>query len=428
MIIPNMFGLYSACINNVWGIVDEKGNEIIRLKFNFIYCIEYNILAYKGGPIDDYKWGLIDINGRPITPCKYDCMPIFKDNLAWVVKSNKIGFINKEGIEIIPPIYQGAFKLPNSNDLFAVNNNNLWGILNSSEDLIVEFEHEKILKTYEDGYFIVSKERHQGANLYPKSYGLMNISGEIVLPPLCYQIGYKNYEVSSHTGDDLYDNTISENLFVGGVVKFQIGKKWNFLTKEDCDKLHKYSFYIMRNSDFSKFEYFNIMRGSKLIDIENDFDRLDNLYDYDLEFDGEAEIAKQLFSNLFQGLFDEVGLSNDGIVRIRNGNKYCFIDCHTREELSNHFDFANDFRNGLAKVNIGGCFEPDTYEGSYNEIFRGGKWGFINKEFEIHIPLVYDELSSFMNGFAYEKVNGVKVRINLQGEVVEVLSSKNSKF
>ena len=49
--------------------------------------------------------GYIDIEGREIIPCIYDRAQSFDGELANVEKEGKWGVINKNGIEILPCIY-----------------------------------------------------------------------------------------------------------------------------------------------------------------------------------------------------------------------------------------------------------------------------------------------------------------------------------
>jgi predicted RNA-binding protein len=99
MVIPNSFGLNSACINGVWCIVDNSGKEIIGLKYHLMYCIDENIIGYRGKINEEFKWGLMDRNEKIIAPCKYNNLPFFEGNLSMVFYENKVGCIDKEGNE-----------------------------------------------------------------------------------------------------------------------------------------------------------------------------------------------------------------------------------------------------------------------------------------------------------------------------------------
>ena len=51
------------------------------------------------------KWGYIDGDGKEIIPCIYDSDFAFKDGYAVVYDGNKYGVIDKHGNQICPFIY-----------------------------------------------------------------------------------------------------------------------------------------------------------------------------------------------------------------------------------------------------------------------------------------------------------------------------------
>lgn len=69
----------------------------------------------------DGKYGLIDIDGLELIPCVYDKIYPFTYGLAVVKKDNKYGFINKDGEEKIPLIYDyvDSFKIDKTGAIVA---------------------------------------------------------------------------------------------------------------------------------------------------------------------------------------------------------------------------------------------------------------------------------------------------------------------
>ena len=59
------------------------------------------------------------------------------------------------------------------------------------------------------------------------------------------------------------------------------------------------------------------------------------------------------------------------------------------------FDYACNFKDGLARFNIG--YKSLSRGVSYP---KGGVWGFINKSGEIEIIPIYDSISDFEDGYA----------------------------
>ena len=86
-------------------------------------------------------------------------------------------------------------------------------------------------------------------------------------------------------------------------------------------------------------------------------------------------------------------------VNTPNGVGY-FVDSEGNKLFNKQFKEVCDFSEGLARV-------------KQNE-----KWGFINTQGEVVIPFIYDEVQSFHEGLAEVKQNGKGSIINKEGKVI----------
>lgn len=98
-------GLASVKLDQKWGYIDSKGNEVINFKYDDAHkFIDGLALVKLNG-----KLGFIDKNGSEVIPCKYESfiegLPMientieFTDGLALVRLNGKRGFIDKKGVE-----------------------------------------------------------------------------------------------------------------------------------------------------------------------------------------------------------------------------------------------------------------------------------------------------------------------------------------
>lgn len=125
--------LLSASRNGFWGVVDVKGNILIPLKYEEAYVLsksqdiirvkrnnEYQFFNREGKEISNFslassnfsyglawaiknnKRGFIDKTGKIVIPFEYDGVYNFSDGLAWVSKNGQKSFINKSGKVVIP--------------------------------------------------------------------------------------------------------------------------------------------------------------------------------------------------------------------------------------------------------------------------------------------------------------------------------------
>jgi hypothetical protein len=106
-------GLARVQKNGKVGFVNRKGEITIECKYQ-------NAGEFKGGLLNarlNDKWGYIDANGETIIPHKYEIGISFIEGLARVAKREGdkyyFGYINKEGIEVIPLTYSNAKDLKN---------------------------------------------------------------------------------------------------------------------------------------------------------------------------------------------------------------------------------------------------------------------------------------------------------------------------
>ena len=118
-------------IGNLWGFLNDHGEESIEPKFN-------ELVFNKGGdvfgrvPLEDglSNWVLIGNNGKQLTSNVYNEIVRFTEGFAAVKNDNGWGFIDINGLEIVTPQYDAVRNF--SNGRAAVMKNDLWGFINTS--------------------------------------------------------------------------------------------------------------------------------------------------------------------------------------------------------------------------------------------------------------------------------------------------------
>jgi hypothetical protein len=83
--------------NGKWGLIDNKGNKIIKPKYDDITNMYDGLAAVK---VED-KWGYINKSGEMVIKPKYDGANEFRDGLAYVNKGEEGEFIDKKGNMVI---------------------------------------------------------------------------------------------------------------------------------------------------------------------------------------------------------------------------------------------------------------------------------------------------------------------------------------
>jgi hypothetical protein len=111
-------GVARVKLNNKYGIINENGNEICEIKYD--YCYNFNFDHNFAKVKLNNKYGYIDINGNEICEIKYDSIGVFIDGFAIVEINKKLGVINISGEEIFETKYNYD-EIFNILDLYVIN-------------------------------------------------------------------------------------------------------------------------------------------------------------------------------------------------------------------------------------------------------------------------------------------------------------------
>lgn len=88
-------------------------------------------------------------------------------------------------------------------------------------------------------------------------------------------------------------------------------------------------------------------------------------------------------------------------------NRHKVIDSDQEDIYIDH-----EYHSGLARKNVGGTYNESL------DIIEGGKWGFINLSGKEVIPVVFDEVSIFIDGYTKVTLDGKCGILNKKGEEV----------
>lgn len=94
-------------------------------------------------------------------------------------------------------------------------------------------------------------------------------------------------------------------------------------------------------------------------------------------------------------MFDRAKPFCEGLAAISINGKWGYIDKMGYIVIDTIFDYACDFKEGLARFNIG---SNSLTRGISNP--KGGMWGFLNPFGRIQIIPIFDAISDFEDGYA----------------------------
>ncbi|MFZ8832901.1 MAG: WG repeat-containing protein, partial [Candidatus Caldipriscus sp.] len=178
-----------------FGLIDEKGREVLRTEFDEVAPYDDLILARKGD-----KWGIFDLRGKTILEMKYDWISFedLKEGREFLrIKENyEAGLVDRKGNTVIPPKYDDIRMVVG--DKVVVQVGAYIGIvdINGREILPAEYEDFRI---FNENLFLMSKDL---------KWGLFDAEkARFVLPVKYDEINYDEYLglfFVSRDGKDFY--------------------------------------------------------------------------------------------------------------------------------------------------------------------------------------------------------------------------------
>lgn len=183
---PNNF----ICVSyrEKYGFINDKAEIVVPLQYDgaeaFTSAGVAKVNLGATFPREGGKWGLVNESGEVIVEVKYDKMgykPFEKDRskLLLVAIDGKYGFIDINGVEVIPLAYDET-RLSRTEELIFAKRDGKWGILDFSGDTVLPFQYDALADFTEKGYlnFRVGELN-----------GCMNRAFETLIEPQYAQLG-----------------------------------------------------------------------------------------------------------------------------------------------------------------------------------------------------------------------------------------------
>jgi hypothetical protein len=160
------------------GYVNEMGKEIVPCKYDEAGSFDhgYSVIRIKDGGEYTFKQGLMDSTGKEVIPLKYHQLDYYPKEKLLVVAletSSPIGVIDVTGKEIIPMQYEFWSKRV-SNGLWPVGKNDICGVVNMKNEIIVPFIYQMI-ENYSDELGLAPAKKDG-------KFGFIDRTGKVVVP------------------------------------------------------------------------------------------------------------------------------------------------------------------------------------------------------------------------------------------------------
>ena len=346
--------------------VDEGGN----LTYN------PNVLKIqKGG-----KYGLVNLEGKEILSCEYDEITLLPgvENAILISKDGNYGIVNEEGKIIIEPQYAEIINFgEEANAGFIVKNSEgKYGLVDISNNKVLETKYDKIQKTHEGDYYVVTES---GTQKVIKKDGTESLSTKNEIISIL-----KNTEgVIYKTSDNKYGvmNLSGENIIESNYNQLEEAKTGMFIAKRD----NKYGIIDEKNETKLEFNNQSIIYNEK-----GDF--------YITEDENyNNKILNNNYETKLEGILTDID-DEKGYIELKQGEEYKYYNFKFEEQK-----------------------EEDIF--TNNTLFvdkKDGKYGLIDKKGKTVVEYIYDEMTR-QNEFGYVAVkkDGKWGAIDRNGKIVQ---------
>lgn len=338
-------------------------NPAFPLKNSILKELELNKLVLYPYEKDDL-FGFIDADAKTIIPLTFDAVTPFYEGLSVVTKNDSVFFINKENTNPFDQFFTDAYVF--NSGIAAVKHGNKWCFINRQGQIISPIYDE--INEISDNFYTVKLNG---------KYGALNNFGQVIIEPKFEQLGdFKNgfayYRSENKSGFVSKDGYVHKAEFdwlsdfgADKIAVVKIGNSYGLInstgkiileTKYDqVLKANNGVFIVVLNNLYG---FYN-GNGCFLSAIEYDF-----LKEKPADFYTNGNVFKLLKKgeqapmdangriSIDFGIYDEINFANNGLIRVKNKNKYGFVDRKLSLVIPYKYTKASDFKDSCALVQI----------------------------------------------------------------------------
>ena len=422
--------------NNKWGVIDSSGNIIIDPSYSemiivpsskndvflCVYDVDYETGTYKTKALNskneeiftqyeqieaisnhdinnniwyeenvlkvekDGKKGLINLSGKELASCQYEEITAIEgiENALKVKKDGKYGVLNNEGKQVIAPEYYDISNLgkDDKSGFIVKGENEKYGIVDYSNQIILEAKYDGIEKVYGNDTYVVKQEGKEllvkkgGQELLTEGfdeikailknahsgiiytaggkYGVMNLLGEVIIEPSYEDLKEAKTGILIAKQDGKY-----------GIIDIQKNSKMeaNYTAISYNEKA---DIYLAEKEDYNNDiidNAFNVRQTGLLIDLNDE--------------KGYIELKQGEEYKYYNFKFEEKKVTDiqtsNTLFKSKKDGKYGFVDKNGKVVVDYQYDDVTD---------------QNSY--GYAGIKKDGKWGSIDEKGKVVQEPTYD--------------------------------------
>ena len=404
-----------------YGLLDMNGAPLTGLIYDYIEPVDTDYAKFR----ENDKIGLLNSQGKVVIPAKYDYIGefwsefnregsvLFTDGLVEVGLNGKIGFVNEQGVEVVAPQYDSA--CPFSDGMAVVGNPDVqYGAIDKTGKLVIPMQYE-FLYDFKGGL----------AGVYiDGKYGFLDKTGKLAIPAVydgVYESGFKTGVAA------VYDNGRDYPLVfidkTGKVIGdsfdynfYEEGATPNWLLDDEkwivCQHAGTYNYdvavYDLTGKCVIPFGTYTDIRFNRDVGVAM---AVSTVWSDDGEVTSDVVfLDKDL--KVIDMPYEACGAFHSGLAAAMYSDEdgylfYGYINEKLKVAIPAIYTWGGDFSCGLACV---GLTDADGTE----------RFGYINASGDMVIPARYSSASAFSEGIALVRsMDGERdIYINTKGEEI----------
>ncbi|MCS7077471.1 MAG: WG repeat-containing protein [Bacteroidia bacterium] len=461
-------GALPAKIQDKWGIIDLKGRWLLQPNFENIEPFSEGVsVAQKQGFLliqrQDMSIWRLPTYIEKVLPCKNGYIP-YKSQGKW-------GFLNKQGQIIISAQYDTVLYF--TEGLACVKQNQQWGCINASHQVVIPFREVKQMSSfYKNTQYILLDTREE--NL--PAFAAIDTLGNILSPFDYTDVSFQNNQILVKKEGYWYkwkDQTVPiaysvpqkrDTIYTVSteITRTENGLKWTiknntqdliFDTYTQAKEWLELSSKRQKSNITSKYNTNAITysEGIGIIKVKDKLGCIDSVGNLIVEpkYD-EINPFRNGFATVRIGnkwgminkngkevilcTYEQLGVHSERRVEFKKNEKSGFLDLEGRVVIKPEYERVTPFSEGKAAVfkqglwgyidTLGNVVIPFAYTqakpfkdslAAVQKDFR--KYGYINHKNQIVIDFQFDDAESFFGGIAFVNIDNTWVEINRSGEV-----------
>lgn len=333
----------------------------------------------------DKKWGLMNANGRIVQQPVYDAIGEFKQyGYAVMQRSGRIGLLNDQGREIVPPRFDDLKALDST--LISVMENGEWKVINLQGKVVLQpgYERAEVLKSTGGNAFL--------AFMVNKKWGIIDGKGRVVAIPKYDEIR-------------VFQNTPPENTEL---------------------------FFQTRNDSFLGLL---MASGLELLPPQAEDIRMFNPNLFFFKKYRKWGAVNRQGATVLEAVYDHFSSLSEHFAKLTAGNKVFLFSLFYNTLVSNgefdaYYPFSSDYvlckkQRLLGLLDHCGSLvlttrynEIQSYEGDLFRANLNGRWGIVTTDDLVLIPFDYDYIAPMRNGLCVVIQNRQYGLANSRGKLV----------